>query len=352
MGRNVCGILAVAGGYAAAIIGAGFASGQEIVSFFVRFGRYGFVGVIISCVIFALFAAAVLTFCVERGITSFSELLGTVIASGKMRIAVEAVVFVCSAAAMCVMTACAGEIGSSVFGFRAAAGAAVFTALCCVIFFMNARGIMSLNAVLGAVIVVGIIFSCLYILRYREHQTVSLQGNAVTSGLAYAGYNVIGTGAVLAAMSRFLRSKTDALLAACASGAALFVMITLIWGVLSIYYGKINLGEIPMLTMTFRQNNALGVFYGFMLSAAVLTTGVSSGFTLIDFLNTRMNRKYAAVLVLLCSFFLSGAGFSSLVDNIYRICGYMGAVASVILIIEISKSAKKEEIKRKCKEER
>ena len=144
-------------------------------------------------------------------------------------------------------------------------------------------------------------------------------------------------------MSRFIKTKTDAVLAAASSGIAIFVMITLIWGVLSIYYGKINLGEIPMLTMAFRQNNALGVFYSLMLSAAVLTTGVSSGYALIDFLGKRINPRLAAIMVLAGSFFISGAGFSSLVDNVYRVCGYIGAAAAIFLMLKISIKMKNEE---------
>ena len=343
MWRNICGVLAVAGGYAAAIIGAGFASGQEIVSFFVRYGRYGFIGIIVACVIFALFAAVLLTYCIKTGVHGYSELLDRVITTSCVRAAMRVIIFVCSAAAMCVMTACAGEIGRSVYGTPPIVGAAAFTVLCGTIFLMNSRGIMSLNAALGAVIVVGIIFSCLYILRYREHQTSYMQGSAIVSGFAYAGYNIIGTGAVLAAMSRFIKTKMDAFLAAFASGVALFVMITLIWGVLSIYYGKINLGEIPMLTMTFRQNNALGIFYSLMLSVAVLTTGISSGYALIDFLSPYINPKLAAAFVLAGSFFISGAGFSSLIDNVYRVCGYIGAAAAIFLILKISIKMKNEE---------
>ena len=347
MWRNICGVLAVAGGYAAAIIGAGFASGQEIVSFFVRYSRFGFWGIVVACMIFALFAAVVLGFCIKTNINSYAELIDRVVTTKAVRSAINTVIFVCSAAAMCVMTACAGEIGRSVYGAPPVVGAAALTLLCGVIFLMNSRGIMSLNAALGGVLVVGIIFACLYILRYREHQTVFVQGSAAVSGFAYAGYNIIGTGAVLAAMSRFLKNKTDAILAAISAGIAIFIMITLIWGVLSIYYGKINIGEIPMLTMTFRQNNALGIFYSLMLSAAVLTTAVSSGYALIDFLGKRINRKLAAIIILIGSFFISGAGFSSLVDNVYRVCGYIGAAAAAFLIYKISIKMKNEENKRK-----
>ena len=57
--RNIRNILSVVCGYAAAVIGAGFASGQEIISFFVKYGKYSIIGVLLSCIIFSVFAYAV-----------------------------------------------------------------------------------------------------------------------------------------------------------------------------------------------------------------------------------------------------------------------------------------------------
>lgn len=59
--RNIRNILSVVCGYAAAVIGAGFASGQEIISFFVKYGKYSIIGVLLSCIIFSVFAYAVLS---------------------------------------------------------------------------------------------------------------------------------------------------------------------------------------------------------------------------------------------------------------------------------------------------
>ena len=64
--RNIRNILSVVCGYVAAVIGAGFASGQEIISFFVKYGKYSIIGVLLSCIIFSVFAYAVLSVCVEK----------------------------------------------------------------------------------------------------------------------------------------------------------------------------------------------------------------------------------------------------------------------------------------------
>ncbi len=344
--KNILKIVGVSCGYAAAVIGAGFASGQEIVSFFVRYGRHGMIGIFIACAAFFLFSCAVLCACARNRVYSYSDLLDAVFHRERVCGAIKLMTLVFAAASVCVMTACAGEMCEIVSGLPRIFGAALFTVLCGVIFFTGNRKIMKINSALGAVIILGIIFTCLYILRFREHQASASVVPIAASGAAYAGYNLLTAGTVLTGMSRNLSGRGEALLCSAASGLILFVMITLIWGVLEIYFGKINLGEIPMLTMAMRQHWALGAFYSVMLFFAVLTTGVSNGFGVIDIIGAKTGRTGAVLMLLTLSFCMSGAGFSNLINTVYRICGYIGAVLVFVLIIAFFRASKNIKMKK------
>lgn len=341
MRKSLFNILGVSCGYAAAVIGAGFASGQEIVSFFVKYGKCSIIGICIACVIFSLFSCAVLCTCVDKKIYNYSDFLDSIFKGGHTRRIMEVMTLVFAAASLCVMTACAGEMGKVLLGVPRIAGALAFTAACGAIFFMGSKKLMEINSVLGAVIVFGIILSCLYILRFREHQAFANEASMAVSGVVYAGYNLLTAGAILSGMSGCLKSRGEAVLSSAVSGFVLFVMITLIWGVLGIYYGKINLGEIPMLTMSLRQNNILGIFYGIMLMFAVLTTGVSNGFGVIDIAVKKISRTKAVVILLITAFCMSGAGFANLINTAYRICGYVGMVIVFAVIYKFLKNMKK-----------
>ena len=338
--RNVRNILAVSCGYTAAVIGAGFASGQEIVSFFLRYGKCSFIGIILSCTIFSVFSYAVMSRCIKCGINDYDSFLDTMFRSGRAKRIIEYITIAFALCSLCVMTACAGEVGAVLFGFKKIYGAAVFAALCGIIFALDGKKIMQINSVLGAVIIFGIIFSCFYILRFREHQTIANGSAMVISGAVYAGYNLLTAGAVLAGMSRFLKNKSEALISSAASGFILMIMITLIWGIIGMYYGKINLGEIPMLTMALRQNSLLGILYGIMLIFAVLTTGVANGFVVMDTIGKSMGRRKTASAVVAIGFCMSGAGFSTLVDSAYRICGYAGIAVVCVIVFKSLKNMK------------
>lgn len=52
----------VAATYVGAVMGAGFASGQEIQQFFTRFGRWGLVGIVVSALLFLSLGGACWTY--------------------------------------------------------------------------------------------------------------------------------------------------------------------------------------------------------------------------------------------------------------------------------------------------
>src|SRR5690554_1674785 len=65
----------VASLYIAAVIGAGFASGQEILQFFVRFGRGGILGVIVATIILSVGGGLMIEKCHEASCKNYQELL-------------------------------------------------------------------------------------------------------------------------------------------------------------------------------------------------------------------------------------------------------------------------------------
>ena len=57
------------------LIGAGFASGQEIATFFNRFLDYGMRGLILACVLFGIIIFGVLSLVSKKNILTYDELI-------------------------------------------------------------------------------------------------------------------------------------------------------------------------------------------------------------------------------------------------------------------------------------
>ena len=110
-------IFKIAFAYVAALVGAGFASGQEIISFFVKYGKISAVGVILSAILFGIFAAVVLCGCIELKTVCYAEYLESIMPKPFVRYT-EIITFLYGISVFCVMASCFGEMGYVLWGIE------------------------------------------------------------------------------------------------------------------------------------------------------------------------------------------------------------------------------------------
>ena len=346
MGGINMAVFAVVFAYVASVVGAGFASGQEMISFFVRYGRFSILGIFISAAIFGLFASAVLKTCVRKGISNYDDFLRYMLprpAAVFMRHLTFIFAFVC----FCTMAAGSGAMGYELFGVSPLWGNIIMCAAAMVILFTGSRRAMKYNAFLGGVIVVGVISCCLYIMGYREHQTMHNITRIVSSAVSYAGYNLITSGVVLVSMSGRIKTEKDASLAGFVSAFVMLVIMFLMWVILSIYYGEADLGELPMLAMAKRQNVPTAAIYAALLFLSILTTAIASGEAARE-----ISGAWTLPIMLVCAISLGSAGFKNMVNIAYRICGYAGLLLPFYVIIKNIKNEVNGRKRTKSKENR
>ena len=323
------GILLAAFSFAAALMGAGFASGQETVTFFAVFSQYGVVGIVIASVLIGLFGGVVSEYAL-RFDCDYNEIVSRLFPCRVCR-AVDVVTFSFSICTIAVMCACFGELCETFLGLGRAAGAFFLAVISATALLTGKEGSMKLNALLGIIIFIFAAALCLYLLGYREHQTFNAV-DAAASGVVYAGYNLISAGAVLAAGRGFLRNRGDGYLMGVASGLMVLILLTLMWGIISVYYGKIDLGELPMITLAMRESHTLAVIYAAVMGAAVFTTALSNGLCASQYISNIAGRKYAVLICMALGFSMSGAGFSTLVATVYKYSGMIGMIIASVVV--------------------
>lgn len=328
-------VLVVTSMYIAAVVGAGFASGQEIVSFFVRYGKWSILGIVAAALLFGFFAYAILEGCRRYRCVDFDIYIGHIAKPGFSKI-IRLIICAFMFCVFCAMISGSGETCSALIGIPRVYGMTITAILCLVILSYKQEGFMLFNSIVGAIIIVGVLFTCVYILKYREmsvfaQNTVKIGVSSVT----YVSYNILTAGVTLAVLSRNIKTGAKSLCVGILSGIILFCMMAGIWAVISIYYNKIPLGEVPMLTLALRQNTALAVSYGFILFAAMLTTAIASGYGVIEMLGGfGLKRNLVACLVVSMGYLLGGCKFSMLIDVAYRMCGYIGILLLVVVGID------------------
>ena len=124
-------ILIVSYSFTAALIGAGFASGGEILSYFTVFGRNGIWGIFFFAAVCAAFLFAVFSLCRKYDAHSFDELLSV---TGDRRI-IRAIRGFTAVFSFCVFSAMLSAIGEGLayFGIPSRAGAFAAAGLCAVL---------------------------------------------------------------------------------------------------------------------------------------------------------------------------------------------------------------------------
>lgn len=320
--------LTVSGVYIAALIGAGFSSGSEIVHYFAVYGKFGIVGIIISALLFGVFATAVLSISEKGGTKSFKEFLA-VNFPGRLSGVFNGVTVIFMFLVFVAMVSGSGETFSELFGLNKLFGVVLILGVTFLVLLFDVRGLMAANGVMAALIIIGTVGVVAYLFFCREIPVFSGFGKSLLSGGVYTGYNILTGVAVLPAMYSYTKKPARV---GVISGVAVFFLLTVLWGVISIYYGKVPLGALPMLTICKRHGMIISVIYSVILFMAMLTTAIANAFSVTDAVGK--NRYITLLFVVAVGFFLSAFPFDFMVGKVYRFAGILGGIFGIIILLK------------------
>ncbi|WP_053955083.1 hypothetical protein [Inediibacterium massiliense] len=334
-------VLKVASIYIGTLIGAGFASGQEVVYFFTRNGMNGLYGVILTSILFSLFGSFVLLQVHKYKITSYHDFVisffGKFVGKG-----IEWFLSLLLLSFYCVMLAGSGALFEEYFGYSKEIGILFMSMICFFTFIFSMNGLALVNSVIVPLMMIGII--CIGIFTAKEsngfinifYEGYEGGGNWITSSLLYVSYNMISAAVVLSAMYPLLSHKKVALGGGILGGALLGCMLLFLFLPTYLCYTQIKDAQIPMMAIASLVSTKAKSMYGILLWGAMLTTAIANGFVLIQTLEQKIRIKHIFVCILFCiiTIPLSQFGFKRLVHTLYPFFGYMGFF---ILFIALSK---------------
>ncbi len=335
-------IIFASGAYIAAVVGAGFASGQETVSFFVRYGHISFFGVIISALLFGAFA-----YCVSDGMRRNNaadfEAYVVLLMGGRVSATINILVRLFMTVVFIAMISGGTVLLYEVYDIPPQFAALMICAVCALVFISGNRMVLAVNSLLGMLICISVVFSCIYILNNRDAAVLAGQhGKWAISAFSYAGYNILTAGGVMNGLG--MKTKRESAYFGLVSAGMMLAMMLCMWVLLSIYSGKIYLGELPLLTLAMRTGTGITIFFSAILFSAMITTALSVGLGILP----QKHGILKPLLLCVMGYIASGISFSFVVDVIYRLCGYIGNILLMIIIINQIKY----EILRKIKKNR
>ena len=318
--------------YIGTVVGAGFASGREILQFFGYFGLWGIAGLALATFLFFVLGMKVMLTASRTGSGSYRQLIDT-IGGRLLGPPINFVITLFLFGILAAMVAGTGAVFEQEFGLPASSGLAVMAGLAGLTVIAGlGRVIDAISVVVPflimAVLGVGLFQLCTgpVNLSWSAPESAALPGWHF-SGLLYVSYNLTLSVPLLAPMGTLAAPQTlkkGALVGALGLGlSALLILLALIAG------APETAGyEIPMLAVAGRISPAARLIYALVLVAEVYTTAIGSLYGFVSRLAPVNNFHFKALTILTATgaFFAGHMGFSKIVATVYPAMGVAGLI--------------------------
>jgi uncharacterized membrane protein YkvI len=322
----------IAATFIGSVVGAGFASGQELSQFFLGYGPAGRYGIICASLLFALWGAGLCELCARYGLASYSDYLRWLLGrAGAFCIDLAISLFLfCTAF---IMLSAGNALFAEHFGLPAAWGSIVTGLVVLAVLWGGLDSLVSFNAVL--VPVKFIICLAVFLLVWRQGSFAFPAAEAsriapicphwLGASLLYAGFNMLGAMVVLIPLG--LRGQASQRLAGnLLGGSGLGIFGMLIFQILVPFRGRVAGWEVPVLVIAGLVHPGLQYFYFAVLWAAIISTAIVSFYGVATRLRGWLAYHPALVLALAASLILARFQFSFLVRLIYPLFGGVGVL--------------------------
>lgn len=340
--------LKVAATYIGTIVGAGFATGQEILQFFTRFGAKGLIGLMVSTILFIIFGNIIMNLGKKLNAHSHMEIVkysGGRIVGTITDIIITFFLF----GSFTAMIAGTGALFTQQFNLSSSIGNILMAVLTAVTVLTGINGVInSISFVVPFLLVAVIGTSVFSIINTPPHITATIY-NVKESGLInnwflaavlYVSYNIVLSIAVLAPLGTEAKDnkiiRNGAILGGLGLGLGSIMIYLTLLGNLS----EIKNLEVPMIYMANSISYPMQIIYTIVLIAEVYTTAVGSLFGFITRIkNIKINQNNILIVAVttIAALLASQFGFSNIVMYLYPIIGYGGIVLLFCLILSKQK---------------
>ncbi|MFB1427701.1 hypothetical protein ACEUE7_05290 [Micrococcus endophyticus] len=340
--------LGIAATFIGTTIGAGYASGNEILQYFVSFGLWGgTLALVIAGALFFLLSAIVLKMAQKLRTTDIHRLVNPTTSRVPTWFA-DLCITASLLGTLVIMLAGAGAAVNTSFGLPTMVGSLLMAAVCVLSVLAGISGLVRVQAVvvpLIIVVAVGVAWWGLANPGAPVEDVASLVTSSPLinqwwmSGILYVAFNFQLAYAVLAPIGRDSSSSGRTLVAGAGLGAVgLVVMAGAIMLAMAAHAHLIGRADLPMVELAAMIGGWAALVYTVILLLAQFTTAVSclfGGVERIALLSPmrRVPGWAIAVATALAATLLSSVGFSDLVGTVYPVLGYAGIAIIVMLII-------------------
>lgn len=326
------------------IVGAGFASGQEILQYFTSFGMMGIAAAIVSTALFAYIGMALTRLGSRLRTTSHKEVIYKI--SGRfLGTIIDYIIIFTLFGVGVVMVAGAGSNLEQQFGIPSFVGSLLMVVLVFITILLNVDKVVAVIGSITPFLILAVVGVSVYCLMTMDTSFAVLDPiangvdttlpNWFISAINYVSFNIAVGASMALVMGGAEKDEKTAALGGLVGGLGLGILILLshlaIFSKVDVVAGS----DMPMLAIINDISPVLAIFMAFVLYGMIFNTAVSMFYAFgarFVKIGTK-NFKLFVLLTLVIGFALSFLGFKNLVAHFYPLIGYLGLLLSGILIV-------------------
>ncbi len=324
------------------LIGAGFASGKEIYIFFMRYGKFGLLGIIVSTILTICIINNVIKITKKNNIKNNNEFINVISTNTKINIFLKNIVNIFLLISFFIMVAGFSAYFKQEFNVPIIISSLIISIIIYYTFMKNIEGIIKLCSIIVPILIVimaYIIFNnfCnqndISQTIYKINNSGGLIFYAILSGILYTSYNSIILIPIIISISHYIKEKEDNTNLLIITGIILVTLTIGICNVLRIADFNIEYSELPILQILNKQKMQK-LIYSVVVVVAIFTSALSAGYGILE--NIKNKKTYKIITLMLCSTSIpiSYIGFGNLVSVLYPIFGLIGIIQIVLIFIK------------------
>jgi len=311
------------------ILGAGFASGRELISFF---------GLGISPIVIAIIVAALIF-----GVSSVFLFIGSRLNAkkisdvnralvGRFRLATDAVLLVNSFIVLAAMLGAANSLGYSITGLNLPIYAAVLVLLSSLLALKGAKGLATANKIVVPIMTILLLIIAIrtVMLAVGTDNNYTVNAGSVWQAIVFVCMNMLLASTVITTQGR-LNKKTivaSSAIAAIVLGALVFILLS------ALNANSDITSDMPVLTMARHIHVAVYWLMVIMLAAGIFTTMLTALVGLVSWFTPIFGgKRFSAAVVSVLGLVLANLGFATVVRVMYPIIGILGVIYVAIALL-------------------
>lgn len=337
--------MSIAMAFVGLLIGAGFATGKEMMQYFVSFGSTGIWGLVVTGVIMVIFGAVVL----QIGSYFLADEHGAVlknVAHPRLSWLLDAAVSITMAAMGMMMLAGAGSTFQQSFGIPAWLGSLLMAVVVYFVCFLDPDKVSKVIGAVTPLMIVAIIAVFIYTLTHIPSDFSIAATNEIArqepspvqpwwwSAVNYSGMNLICAVGMSLVIGGSYTKLRDVAVGGMIGGIILTIMLAFETVVLFLNVDIAAGTDIPMAAIVGEIHPLAGVVISALILVMIFNTALGDVYAFSRRVNVLAptRPKINLFVILFISWAISLVGFGSLIQIIFPILGYIGMLIGVVFV--------------------